>query len=201
MPRVGMGLTTGALSMGELWAGGGIARLSPIFALIRFLEEKNIGRVLSAPNLTLKDGQTGTINVGGEIPLPAPAVGAVGAVAVGVTYRPYGIILEVTPQIKAPDLIELTVRAQVSELDWTNAITIMGTAVPGIRTREAQTVLQVRDGETIVIGGLISEEERRSVTKVPFLGDLPVIGRLFRRTEERRGQTVLVFFLTAHILE
>ncbi len=147
-----------------------------IFGNLSLLESNNLARVLAEPTLVALSGQSANFLAGGEIPVPVPQ--ALGATS--IVYKPYGIGLTLTPTVLGAQRIALKVAPEASQLDFTHALTINGIQVPAITTRRADTTVELGDGESFVIGGLIDRETASNVDKVPMLGDLPIIGAFFK---------------------
>lgn len=150
-------------------------------------------RTLATPNLVLTSGKQASFLAGGEIPLPVKS-----EEEVSIEWREYGVKLNVSAEILS-DSIRVDVEPEVSLLDWSNQITIDDVDIPAIRTRRASTSVYLEDGDSIVIGGLIGEEEQRTVAKVPLLGDLPIIGALFRSERYQTHRSDLVIILTPRV--
>lgn len=187
---------------GERTANGRINRLDALAASVRALVTNNRARVLSQPNITSNESQQGTVEIVTEIPLPSTTTGTGGTTGVSVEFRPVGIRLLVTPRIAwAPvtNAIEMTIETEVSAVDYGLSIVIGNSTIPALTTRKAITVVTVDDGETLAIGGLTTETERKNVSRLPFISDIPVIGELFRNTENRKEQTTVVVVMTPRI--
>jgi pilus assembly protein CpaC len=152
--------------------------------------------VLAEPTLVALSGQNASFLAGGEIPVPVPQ--ALGATS--IEYKPYGIGLTLTPTVLSPQRIALKVAPEASQLDYTNAVTISGVSVPAITTRRAETTVELGDGESFVIGGLIDRETSSNVNKVPLLGDLPVIGAFFKQLQYQQNDEELVIIVTPHLV-
>jgi len=160
--------------------------------LLALLENNGLARTLAQPSMTVVSGQTASFMAGGEFPIPiAQSLGQV-----TITYKPYGIRLTLTPTVFSKDRIAIKLAPEVSELDFTNAVTTSGVSVPGILTRRAETTIELGDGESFVIAGLISQNFSDSVDKVPGLGDLPVLGAFFKSTRFSREDKELVIIAT-----
>ncbi|MGR6328677.1 type II and III secretion system protein family protein [Sphingomonas sp. XXL09] len=160
---------------------------------------ETLGQVttLANPNLTALSGETGTFLAGGEVPIPiAQALGTV-----SVEYKQYGVSLAYTPTVLADGRISLRVRPEVSQLDYSNAVTLNGTRVPGLSTRRAETTLELGSGQSMMIGGLLQNSHNNSIDKTPFLGDLPIIGSLFRSNNFQRSETELVIIITPYLVK
>lgn len=160
--------------------------------LFALLENNGLAHVLAQPSMTVVSGQTASFMAGGEFPIPiAQSLGQV-----TITYKPYGIRLTMTPTVFSKERIAIKLAPEVSELDFTNAVTSSGVSVPGVLTRRAETTIELGDGESFVIAGLISRSFSDSVDKVPGLGDLPILGAFFRSTRFSREDKELVIVVT-----
>ncbi|MBI3998688.1 MAG: AMIN domain-containing protein [Armatimonadetes bacterium] len=151
-------------------------------------------RVLSAPRVAVIDGNEAQVNLGDEIPIPQTDASG----RTTFTFKPVGVILRVTPKANRDGFITTKVEPEVSSV--VRLITSVGAQVPQIATRKATTIVTVRNGESIIIAGLISAEERRTTIKVPLLGDIPIIGQLFRSTTTERKESEVIFIVTPHIV-
>ena len=152
---------------------------------------------LANPNLTALSGETATFLAGGEVPIPL----AQGLGAVSVEYKQYGVSLAYTPTVLSDGRISLRVRPEVSQLDYSNAVTLGGTRVPGITSRRAETTLELGSGQSMMIGGLLQNSHNNNIQKTPFLGDLPIIGSLFRSNGFQRNETELVIIITPYLVK
>ncbi len=152
---------------------------------------------LANPNLTALSGETATFLAGGEIPIPI----AQGLGAVSVDYKQYGVSLSYTPTVLSDGRISLRVRPEVSQLDYSNAVQLNGTRVPGITSRRAETTLELGSGQSMMIGGLLQNSHNNTIDKTPFLGDLPIIGALFRSNGFQRNETELVIIITPYLVK
>jgi pilus assembly protein CpaC len=139
------------------------------------------------------------MTVGGEIPIPVPQTGATG-VSITIEYKPFGVLLSVKPEVQPNGKIRLTVSPEVSAIDEAQEVTIAGLGVPGFNKRAATTTVDIADGGTLAIGGLIQAEEAHVVNKLPILGDLPIIGQLFRSEDFTNGDTELIILVTPQIV-
>jgi pilus assembly protein CpaC len=167
-----------------------------IFANLSLLESNNLARVLAEPTLVALSGQSASFLAGGEIPVPVPQ--SLGTIS--IIYKPYGIGLTLTPTVLGPQRIALKVAPEASQLDFAHALTINGISVPAITTRRADTTVELGDGESFVIGGLIDRETASNVDKVPLLGDLPVIGAFFKTLQYSQNDRELVIIVTPHLV-
>lgn len=161
------------------------------------LEGNGLARVLAEPTLVALSGQSANFLAGGEIPVPI----AQGLGTTSIEYKPFGIGLTVSPTVLANNRIVLKVAPEASDLDYTNAVTLSGVAVPALTTRRADTTVELGDGESFIIGGLVSRTTTSSVDKVPLLGDLPVLGTVFKRQDYQQNERELVIVVTPHLVK
>ena len=152
-------------------------------------------RILARPNIMTIQGHEAVINIGGEVPVPTQSV-TDSTTTTSITYRQAGIILRYTPRVNVNGHITAEVHTEVSSPSYVEDIKAYQ-----FQKRSADTVVRLRDGETMVIGGLIGSEESKTLSKVPFLGDLPVLGAFFRNLKRSKSESELMIFLTAHILD
>jgi pilus assembly protein CpaC len=160
------------------------------------LKSNGMARVLAEPTLVALSGQSASFLAGGELPIPEPQ----GLGTTAIAYKPFGVGLTVTPTVLAPDRIALKVAPEASDLDYANALTFDGVSVPAIGTRRADTTVELGDGETFVIGGLVSQSISSQVDKIPLLGDIPVLGAFFRDLRYSRQDKELVIMVTPHLV-
>jgi pilus assembly protein CpaC len=160
---------------------------------------ERIGQVttLASPNLTALSGETATFLAGGEIPIPISQ----GLGAVSVEYKQYGISLAFTPTVMSDGRISIRVRPEVSQLSSAGAVTIGGTTIPGLTTRRAETSVELGSGESFMIAGLLSNSHNNSIDKAPGLGDVPILGALFRSNAFQRNETELVIVITPYLVK
>jgi len=187
----------------RLLDGGPILRLERFGARLQALVTQNRARVLSEPNLLVKEGDTGKIVIGGEIPIPVAQPGGAGAVTpVTVEWREFGVILTISGRVlEDGESIDLVVMPSVSSLDFGNAITVSGITLPAIRKRSAETRVQIMNGQTLVIGGLFQSEDSKQLRKIPFLGDIPILGEFFKSRHKVKTETELMIFVTPEIIK
>ncbi len=163
--------------------------------LLEALEQKGMVRTLAEPNIVAISGQDAEFLAGGEYPIPVVEDGAV-----QIEYRPFGVELLFKPTVVGDDLINLELGATVSAIDPTVAVTTNGITVNGFSVRRAVTTVEMRDGESFAIAGLLQEDFNDLVGQVPWLGDVPILGSLFRSTEFERRQSELVIIVTPHLV-
>jgi pilus assembly protein CpaC len=165
--------------------------------VIQALQQKNLLQILAEPNLIAVNGKEASFLAGGEFPFPIVQPGQ-GFTAVTIQFREFGVKLRFTPVIMPNSNIHLQVVPEVSQLDFTNALTISGFTVPALSTRRAQTEFEVRDGQSFVIAGLMDNRVTDQYSKVPGLGDIPILGNLFRSKSAQKSATELVVLCTVH---
>ncbi|SDS19683.1 pilus assembly protein CpaC [Pseudomonas asplenii] len=173
--------------------GGGRVR-----ALINALEGSGFAYTLARPSLVALSGQSASFLAGGEIPIPVPSSGSN---TITIEYKEFGIRLTLTPTVIAKNRITLKVAPEVSELDYSNAVTISGTPVPALTIRRTDTSISLADGESFVISGLISTRNSAQVNKLPGLGDIPVLGAFFRSSNLQREERELLMIVTPHLVQ
>ena len=177
-----------------VWGGGSSRSLAAINAL----ENSGFAYTLARPSLTVISGLTASFLAGGEIPIPVPSSGSDN---VSIEYKAFGVRLALTPTVVSRDRITLKVAPEVSELDYTNAVNIAGTLVPGLKVRRTDTSISLADGESFIISGLISSNTRSAVDKLPGLGNLPILGAFFRQSTLNREDTELLMIVTPHLVQ
>ncbi|CAM2144470.1 pilus assembly protein CpaC [Pararobbsia alpina] len=160
------------------------------------LEGDGLARVLAEPTLVALSGQSANFLAGGEVPIPVPQ----GLGSTAIEYKPYGVGLTLTPTVLSANRIALKVAPEASDLDFAHGVTISGVSVPAITTRRADTTVELGDGESFVIGGLIDRETITNVSKVPVLGDLPVIGAFFKSLDYQQTDKELIIVVTPHLV-
>lgn len=179
-----------------------IAALSrdALTAKINMLIQDGKGRELSRPKLLCLSGEEANMLVGGEVPyIDGTTTGSSGT-TISVEYRDYGVNLVIRPIVLDNDKIYLTLKTEITELDWANAVTIEGWSVPAFTKRLTETVLNLSSGDTIYLAGLIKNKDSETVDKLPALGNIPVLGALFRSKEFQNDETELVISLTPKIV-
>jgi pilus assembly protein CpaC len=173
-------------------------------ALIDALAEEGIVTILAQPNLTAISGQTASFLAGGEFPIPVVQGGATAAVgttpAITIQFKPFGVRLDFVPTVLSSDRISIKVRPEVSELTTNGAVTISGFTIPALTVRRAETTIVLGSGESFAIAGLIQDLGTNNIDKFPGLGDLPVLGPLFRSSQFQRNETELVIIVTPYVV-
>ncbi len=168
-----------------------------IGAVIRALQQKNLLQILAEPNLIAVNGKEASFLAGGEFPFPVAQPSGQGLSTVTIQFREFGVRLKFTPVIQPNGNIHLRVVPEVSTLDFTNAVTVAGTTVPAISTRKADTEFELQDGQSFVIAGLIDNRLTNITSKVPWLGDLPVLGNFFKSKSVQKSRGELMVLCTA----
>jgi pilus assembly protein CpaC len=169
-------------------------------ATIRDLQSKAVLQILAEPNLMALSGQKASFLAGGQFPFPIVQGGQnVGVVT--IQFRDFGVKLDFTGTIGRDDVIRLHVAPEVSTLDFTNSITISGFVVPAISTRKAETEIELKDGQSFGIAGLLDHRAQAQMNKIPGIGDIPILGQLFRSKSVNRSNTELLVIVTPHIAD
>lgn len=169
--------------------------------LVTALEEKGLVRRLAEPNLVALSGDKAQFLAGGEFPVPVASTPMPGASpTVTIVFKEFGVKLNFVPTVLARGVINLSIRPEVSELDFTNAVTIAGTVIPALSKRDLQTTVELRDGQSFAIAGLLQATNTRDVSQLPWLGSVPVLGALFRSASYRQNETDLVVIVTPHLV-
>ncbi len=163
---------------------------------LKALSDNSLLKILAEPNLVCISGETASFLAGGEFPIPVPQ----GIQAVTIEFREFGVRLNFTPVVNAHQRIRLRVRPEISETDFSNAVQVGGIVVPGLTNRSVETTVEIGSGQTIAIAGLLSEEVKAFASRIPGIGDLPVLGALFRSVDFRRELTELVILVTPEIV-
>lgn len=170
---------------------------------LRDLEQKAVLQILAQPNLLALSGQKASFLAGGEFPFPVVqgGGGGVSSTAVTIQFRPFGVRLDFTGYIGKDGVIRMHVAPEVSTLDFANAVTITGFTVPAISTRRAETEIELKDGQSFGIGGLIDHRAQMQFNKIPGIGDIPILGHLFRSHNINRSHTELMVLVTPHVVD
>jgi pilus assembly protein CpaC len=169
--------------------------------MIRAMQTNGALRALAEPNLIAMDGQTASFLAGGEFPIPIIQGGGSGGNAVTIQFKEYGVRLNFKPTIIDEDHIRLELEPEVSTIDFANGVRFQGFVIPALRTRRARTGIELRDGQSFALAGLLDNSESRSLSKVPILGDVPILGNLFKSTQFQKQETELVFIVTADLVK
>lgn len=188
-------LTPEATSNGAVTFGfnaGGLA----VGLMLEALESRGVVRTLAEPNLTALSGQSASFLAGGEYPIPVAQENN----TISVEFKPFGIELNFIPTVVDDDIINLELQAAVSSIDPTNAFVAGGISINAFQRRETKTTVEMRDGESFAIAGLLQDDFRDLNGQVPWVGDIPILGALFRSAEYERRQTELVIIVTPHLV-
>lgn len=170
--------------------------LETLVAELHYLEQRNAARTLANPRLVVTDGQAAKLLVGGEVPIPTVTTNG----QTTITFKEFGVRLEFQPTVQPGAPISLNLLTEVSNLDFSNAIVANGFTIPTIRSRRAETVVAMEPGQFLAIGGLIQNTDAKTVNKLPILGDIPILGQLFRSTTFQKGESELVIFVAPTIV-
>lgn len=168
-----------------------------IQALIDALNQEGLVTVLAEPNLVALSGQTASFIAGGEFPIPVSQING----ALSVDFKEFGVKLDFTPTVMSDDRISLKVRPEVSQIDTANSITEGGTTIPGLSVRRADTTVELGDGQTFAIAGLLQTNSNDLIYQVPGLGSIPILGKLFTSKSYQNNKTELVIMVTPYIVK
>jgi len=168
--------------------------------MIRALQTQGALRALAEPNLIAMDGQQASFLAGGEYPVPI-VQGSGDKTTISIVFKEYGVRLNFKPTIIDEDHIRLELEPEVSTLDFANGVKFSGFLIPGLRTRRAKTGVELRDGQSFALAGLLDNSETRSLSKVPGLGDIPILGNLFKSTQFQKNESELMFIVTAQMVK
>ncbi|MHA6317989.1 type II and III secretion system protein family protein [Altererythrobacter sp. CAU 1778] len=220
----GAGITSGD---GNTLAGGGSLELGSVAdafgvfntvfnigslnidAFLNALEREGLSKTLAEPTLVALSGEKASFLAGGEFPIPVlqgnggggGGSGGGGGNGITVEFKPFGVSLGFTPTVLGGKVINLIVEPEVSSIDASASVTINGLTVPGLQTRRASTTLELRDGESFAIAGLLQENFRTNVDQLPLLGSIPIIGSLFRSSQYQKGETELLIVVTPRLVQ
>ena len=172
-----------------------------IDVLISALEKKGVVRRLAEPNLVALSGDTARFLAGGEFPVPTAVSTTSGAgVTPTISFKKFGVSLAFVPTVLNSGVINLRIAPEVSEPDFTNTVTISGTSIPSLITRNAQTTIELRDGQSFAIAGLLQSNGVRNISQIPWVGSLPILGALFRSTTFQKNESDLVIIVSPHLV-
>jgi pilus assembly protein CpaC len=160
------------------------------------LKTDGLVKILAEPTLIALSGKTANFLAGGEFPVPVPQ----GLGSVAIEYKPFGVGLSFTPTVLSEKKISINVVPEVSELDFSTAVQFEGFVVPGLTTRRTSTVIELADGQSFAIAGLLRESVRDAIDKFPLLGDIPILGALFRSHKFQKNETELIIIVTPHLV-
>lgn len=199
----------GVLKLDQITGQAGIFRQDislgslSLQGILNALETKGMARTLAKPTLLALSGERASFLAGGEFPIPvAQSSGGAsnGAATFTVEFKTFGVSLAFTPTVLSDNTINIVVEPEVSEIDPSASLSINGISVPGLRTRRVATTLELRDGESFAIAGLLQQETKVNISQMPVLGSLPIIGTLFRSTRYQKGETELLIIVTPRLV-
>ncbi len=188
--RPGPGIPGNALTIGAFF------RTITLAPTVNLILNNGHGRLLSSPNLVTMPGRQADFLVGGQIPIPVAA----GPQQLAIQYKDFGVKLQVTPTILGEGSVETVIAPEISDLDFQDGVSLNGFVVPALKVSRLSTDVVTKAGESIVMGGLLRRQEQRVIDKIPGLGDLPILGKLFRSSRYQNSQTDVVFVMTPQIL-
>lgn len=167
------------------------------------LERKGLAKTLAEPTLVALSGERASFLAGGEFPVPvlqSSGTGGGGGTGITVEFKPFGVSLAFTPTVLGDKVISLVVEPEVSSIDPSASVTVNGLVVPGLQTRRASTTVELRDGESFAIAGLLRSEYQTTVRQLPLLGNIPILGALFRSSSFQKGETELLIVITPRLV-
>ena len=183
-------------SLGVLFGGASWLTLTTIDALA----QEGLTSVLAEPNLTATNGQPASFLAGGEFPVPVASSSTNGQQTVTIEFKKFGVSLDVVPTIIDPDHLNLKIRSEVSQLSTNGAIVTQGLTISALSTRRAETTVELGSGQSFVLGGLLQNTDTQNLSKVPWLGDIPVLGQLFRSEQFQRNESELIIIVTPYLV-
>jgi pilus assembly protein CpaC len=172
---------------------------SDLMGVVSALNSANLAQLLAKPTLLVRSGESADFLAGGEIPVPVPQVGTLSN-AVTIDYHKFGVQLHLKATVLDNNRIVINVNPEVSELDPTNSVEIQGYTIPGIKTRSTNTTIELGDGQSFVLAGLMYSTDSAMESKLPGIGDLPVIGAFFKQTQRSREHEELIIIATPHLV-
>ncbi|MDB5094415.1 MAG: type and secretion system protein [Candidatus Eremiobacteraeota bacterium] len=187
---------SGPANLGRALNIGAFSRTTILAPTLDLVMRNGHARLLSSPDLVTMPGRQATFLVGGEIPIPY----ASGPQQIAIVYKEFGVRLDVTPTILGSGEIETRIAPEVSDLDFADAVAINGFFVPALKTSKLSTDVVTRPGESIIMGGLLRRQQTRNIDKIPLLGDIPILGKLFRSTRYQNLETDVVFVMTPQVI-
>ena len=190
------GVESPRVTQGNPFQIGPFARISLLAPTLDLLLQEGHAKLLSSPNLVAQPGEEATFLVGGEIPIPVSN----GLGTISVSYKEFGVKLNVTPTILGNGSVEAKITPEISDLDFADGVTLNGFTIPALKTSKISTDVITRDGESIVMGGLLRRQESKNVQKFPLLGDIPILGQLFRSTTYQKNDSDVIFVMTPTIV-
>ena len=191
------GVLTSTLGSGVNAILGAYGNNGNLLMFIKALEEEGLVKILAEPTLIALSGQNASFLAGGEFPVPTGA----GLGTTAIEWKEFGVSLNFTPTVLGDGNLSMRVNPEISELDFSNATFQNGFLIPGLETRRMSTVVEMKDGQSFAIAGLLKSTVRESITKFPILGSIPVLGALFRSTQYQKNETELVVIVTPHLIK
>jgi pilus assembly protein CpaC len=170
-------------------------------ASIQALQQNNVLQILAEPNLLTASGKEASFLAGGEFPFPILQSSSGGFAGITIMFKEFGVRLNFTPTLTLDGLIHLKVEPEVSSLDFTNALTLSGFTIPALSTRRVKSEMDLADGQSFVIAGLIDNRVTDQLEKVPGLGDIPILGKLFQSWSKQKSSDELLVVVTPHIVQ
>ena len=199
---------------GQGFPAAGLEITDPINMILRFLggnatwtvfidalKEDGLIKVLAEPTLITLSGKSANFLAGGEFPIPVPQSGTGGGTTITIEYKTFGVGLNFTPTVLSSGKINMQVSPEVSDLDFTQAVAFQGFVVPGLSTRRVSTTVELADGQSFAIAGLLRDNVRENIRKFPVLGDIPILGPLFRSSNFQKNETELIVIVTPHLVK
>lgn len=169
--------------------------------VVTALEEKGLVRRLAEPNLVVLSGNSAQFHAGGEFPVPVASAPVPGALpTVSIAFKEFGVRLNFTPTVLSRGVINLAIKPEVSELDFTHAVSIAGTIIPALSKRDLETTVELRDGQSYALAGLLQADTTHNISQVPWIGSVPVLGALFSSKAYQKDETDLVVIVTPHLV-
>ncbi|PZT90093.1 MAG: pilus assembly protein CpaC [Citromicrobium sp.] len=207
----GAGTTNGVLEVADIFDSFGVVNAAfgalglDFDVYLNALEEKGFAKTLAEPTLVALSGEKASFLAGGEFPIPVVQSGGGGgdddnSGRITVEFKPFGVSLGFVPTVLGDNTINLIVEPEVSQIDPAASLRLNGIAIPGLKTRRASTTLELRDGESFAIAGLLSQDFQTTVNQVPVLGSIPIIGSLFRSSQFQKGETELLIVVTPRLV-
>jgi pilus assembly protein CpaC len=172
-----------------------------IDGLITALESKGLLQRLAEPNLVALSGDTASFQAGGQFPVPVAITSGIGIATPTIEFKDFGILLRFRPTVLNNGIINLSINPEVSELNFAQSVTISGTLIPSIDLRRATTTVELRDGQSFAIAGLLQADNLRNISQLPWIGSIPVLGVLFRSASYQKDESDLVIIVTPSLVQ
>ena len=185
-----------AVGVGKALTSGAFFRTITLAPTLNLLVQEGHARVLSAPDLVTLPGNEATFLVGGQIPIPF----STGLGQVSIVYKEFGVQLHVTPQLLGNGAVQAKIEPDISDLDFQDGVSENGFLIPALKESRLSTNVIAQAGQSIIMGGMVRRVEQRTIQKIPILGDIPILGNLFRSVNYQNQQSDVVFVLTPNII-